>query len=55
MNVNFGLFPSLDGKGRPVRGGERKRALSSRALADLAEWLNGPQPIGTSAPGVAAE
>jgi methylenetetrahydrofolate--tRNA-(uracil-5-)-methyltransferase len=36
MNVNFGLFPPLDGK---VRGRDRKLALSRRALADLAAWL----------------
>ena len=44
MNVNFGLFPPVDlrdGKGRPIRGGERKRALSARALADLSLWLGG--------------
>jgi methylenetetrahydrofolate--tRNA-(uracil-5-)-methyltransferase len=44
MNVNFGLFPPVDlrdGKGRPIRGGERKRALSARALADLTVWLGG--------------
>ena len=36
MNVNFGLFPPLDGK---VRGRDRKLAMSRRALADLAAWL----------------
>jgi len=50
MNVNFGLFPDIaepraDTGGRPVkgkeRGRERKRALSARALADLAPWLAG--------------
>ena len=47
MNVNFGLFPPIEG---PVRGesGERlrgaaksmarRRAMSERALRDLAEW-----------------
>ncbi len=42
MNVNFGLFPALeavDGRGRPIRGRERKRLVSERALADLAGWL----------------
>lgn len=41
MNVNFGLFPDVDGKdarGRPLRGTDRKHALSARALADLATW-----------------
>ncbi|MBV9332059.1 MAG: methylenetetrahydrofolate--tRNA-(uracil(54)-C(5))-methyltransferase (FADH(2)-oxidizing) TrmFO [Alphaproteobacteria bacterium] len=35
MNVNFGLFPPLG----PVRGKERKRAYSARALCDLDGWL----------------
>jgi len=46
MNCNFGLFPPLpedanvDAKGRPrVRGDERKRLLSERALRDLDAWL----------------
>jgi methylenetetrahydrofolate--tRNA-(uracil-5-)-methyltransferase len=34
MNVNFGLFPEIAGRGR-----ERKSALSHRALADLDAWL----------------
>jgi methylenetetrahydrofolate--tRNA-(uracil-5-)-methyltransferase len=50
MNVNFGLFPEIDeprtdASGRPVkgkeRGRERKRALSRRALQDLAPWIAG--------------
>ncbi len=44
MNVNFGLFPDLaarDVKGRPLRGGDRKQAMSARALTDLADWLAG--------------
>ncbi|NBX65435.1 MAG: methylenetetrahydrofolate--tRNA-(uracil(54)-C(5))-methyltransferase (FADH(2)-oxidizing) TrmFO [Proteobacteria bacterium] len=43
MNVNFGLFPDIDlknPKGKPLRGAERKQALSARALADLDVWLN---------------
>ena len=36
MNVNFGLFPPL---GERVRGRERKRAMSRRALTDLDAWL----------------
>lgn len=42
MNVNFGLFPELDardGKGRPIRGRERKKFLSQRALTDIERWL----------------
>ncbi|WP_298728033.1 methylenetetrahydrofolate--tRNA-(uracil(54)-C(5))-methyltransferase (FADH(2)-oxidizing) TrmFO [uncultured Ferrovibrio sp.] len=38
MNVNFGLFPPPP---EDVRKEERKRAMSRRALADLAAWLNG--------------
>ncbi|HUA52110.1 MAG TPA: methylenetetrahydrofolate--tRNA-(uracil(54)-C(5))-methyltransferase (FADH(2)-oxidizing) TrmFO, partial [Candidatus Sulfotelmatobacter sp.] len=36
MNVNFGLFPPL---AAPVRGRDRKHALTRRALADLDNWL----------------
>jgi methylenetetrahydrofolate--tRNA-(uracil-5-)-methyltransferase len=35
MNVNFGLFPELKG----VRGKDRKKAMSHRAIADLEAWL----------------
>jgi methylenetetrahydrofolate--tRNA-(uracil-5-)-methyltransferase len=38
MNVNFGLFPPIQ---TAVRGRERKRLLSQRALADLDAWLGG--------------
>lgn len=41
MNVNFGLFPPLPT--RP-KGREGKRALTSRALADLAPWATGFPP-----------
>jgi methylenetetrahydrofolate--tRNA-(uracil-5-)-methyltransferase len=41
MNVNFGLFPPLDGS---LRGKERKQALASRALSDLDMWLQ-PTPL----------
>ena len=34
MNVNFGLFPELPGRGR-----DRKKALANRALVDLDRWL----------------
>jgi methylenetetrahydrofolate--tRNA-(uracil-5-)-methyltransferase len=54
MNVNFGLFPPLavspsrapDG-GRlrgPAKAAARKRALTTRALADLAAWLGAAEP-----------
>lgn len=43
MNVNFGLFPepdeARDARGRKIRGRERKKLYSQRALADLAGWL----------------
>ena len=35
MNVNFGLFPTLG----DVKKKQRKEAYTSRAKADLAEWL----------------
>lgn len=41
MNVNFGLFPP---PAADVRKEDRKRALSRRALADLAGWLGGAVP-----------
>ena len=44
MNVNFGLFPPIeltDARGRPLRGDARKRAFTTRALADLEAWLAG--------------
>jgi len=54
MNVNFGLFPPLsvsparapDG-GRlrgPAKALAKKRALTARALADLAQWLGTAEP-----------
>ena len=36
MNINFGLFPLLDGR---VNKAERRPALARRALADLDAWL----------------
>ena len=36
MNINFGLFPPLDGR---MKKRERKPAMSARALADLDAWL----------------
>ena len=53
MNVNFGLFPPIEGPttspdGRRLRGPEkgvaRKKALSSRAAHDLDAWLADPTP-----------
>ncbi|MBU0723469.1 MAG: methylenetetrahydrofolate--tRNA-(uracil(54)-C(5))-methyltransferase (FADH(2)-oxidizing) TrmFO [Alphaproteobacteria bacterium] len=42
MNVNFGLFPEPDQDSDPkkrIRGRERKKLYSARALADLDAWL----------------
>ncbi len=45
MNVNFGLFPPLDGpvkkekKPKRLRTRERRTAIAERALADLGTWL----------------
>ena len=36
MNVNFGLFPPIEGT---YRGKERKQALATRALRDCDGWL----------------
>jgi methylenetetrahydrofolate--tRNA-(uracil-5-)-methyltransferase len=36
MNVNFGLFPPMDEK---VHKKQRKEAMTSRARAELAEWM----------------
>ena len=41
MNINFGLFPPPpvpEGK-RKIKGLDRKRAQSERALADLNDWI----------------
>jgi len=38
MNVTFGLFPDL-APSEKVRGRDRKKAMSQRALTDLAKWL----------------
>ena len=39
MNVNFGLFPPVEESGRRKDRGDRKRRITSRALADLEGWL----------------
>jgi methylenetetrahydrofolate--tRNA-(uracil-5-)-methyltransferase len=43
MNVNFGLFPDLPPQDK-IRGRDRKKAMSQRALADLEKWLSAPPP-----------
>ena len=35
MNVNFGLFPPFEHR---IKGRERKKAHSDRALGDLEAW-----------------
>jgi methylenetetrahydrofolate--tRNA-(uracil-5-)-methyltransferase len=35
MNVNYGLFPPLEGR---LRGKEKRKAMVERALKDLEEW-----------------
>lgn len=46
MNINFGLFPELppefsaNGKRRYLKGTEKKKALTSRALASAERWFN---------------
>ena len=47
MNVNFGLFPPIEARnerGRPLKGRDRKAALSARALADLEAWKTPRRP-----------
>jgi methylenetetrahydrofolate--tRNA-(uracil-5-)-methyltransferase len=41
MNVNFGLFPPIEGT---LRGKERKQALAARALRDFDRWV-APEPM----------
>ncbi len=43
MNINFGLFPPMeirDARGKPIKGADRKKAMSARALNDMNTWLN---------------
>ena len=54
MNVNFGLFPPVtvgrDADGKQRRGQAkqeaRKRAYTSRAMADFRTWLAGLEALG---------
>jgi len=41
MNVNFGLFPPIEGR---TKKADRKRMYTDRARAALARWLNLPPP-----------
>ena len=52
MNVNFGLFPPIDGPIRSPDGGRlrgatksaaKKRMFTDRARSDLAAWFGGAQ------------
>jgi methylenetetrahydrofolate--tRNA-(uracil-5-)-methyltransferase len=43
MNCNFGLFPPLPDENRKMRGDDRRRKLSARALADLDQWIGMPR------------
>jgi methylenetetrahydrofolate--tRNA-(uracil-5-)-methyltransferase len=36
MNINFGLFPPVEGR---MKKANRKQAYTARARADLAAWL----------------
>ena len=48
MNCNFGLFPPLpDAPGKNIRGDDRKRLMSVRALTDLDAWLGTKQEAGS--------
>lgn len=45
MNINFGIFPTIqgettaNGKFRKIKGMDRKKAYSERALRDIDEWV----------------
>ncbi len=53
MNVNFGLFPPLENEAEVIKGHKgkdksraKKKAMSTRALADLESWNNNlPSPL----------
>jgi methylenetetrahydrofolate--tRNA-(uracil-5-)-methyltransferase len=38
MNINFGLFPPIEGR---ARGREKRRALAGRALREMKRWKEG--------------
>lgn len=45
MNINFGIFPTIqgettaNGKFRKIKGMDRKKAYSERALSEIDEWV----------------
>lgn len=47
MNINFGIIPTIsgevtiNGKFRKLRGDDRKKAYTARALQDIRPWLEG--------------
>lgn len=50
MNINFGIFPTIqgettaNGKFRKIKGMDRKKAYSERALAEIAHWIEEIKP-----------
>jgi methylenetetrahydrofolate--tRNA-(uracil-5-)-methyltransferase len=41
-NITFGIMAPLESTGRrPLKGADRKRAMSARALSDLDDWIAG--------------
>jgi len=43
MNINFGLFPAIDGRdhrGKRLKGKSKKEAQAARALTDIDVWLS---------------
>ncbi len=46
MNINFGLFPPLNKKevlnekNKPLKGRDRKKAFTERAIRDIDDWIN---------------
>ena len=44
MNVNFGLFPPVEGR----KKADRKLAYTDRGRAALADWLNRPRPVSSA-------
>lgn len=40
MNINFGLFPPIEFKGKKIKGPERKKVYTDRAKAAFKEWQN---------------
>jgi methylenetetrahydrofolate--tRNA-(uracil-5-)-methyltransferase len=56
MNINFGLFPPIEVPKEPgvkLRGTDKtvakRKALTARARADTAAWLNGPASVAADA------